>query len=339
MKKKKIRVEDSIGKVLSHDITGIIPGEFKGPLFKKGHIIQETDIEKFAKLGKEHIWILDIAKNEFHENEAGEKFKSLAGSNIITTGPSEGKVIFIAEKDGLLTVDKKLVNKINSVSDILFTTRHNFIPVKKGEEIAGIRIIPLATKKRNINKVLRIARKKKPLNVLTYKKKKVGLIITGNEVAKGLIKDKFRPVVEKKATRFGSIVSKVSILPDDKRKIASEILKMYDDCDFIILTGGMSVDPDDVTVDAIKSSGAKIVTHGAPVLPGNMFLLAYLNQTPIFGLPGASIFYEITVFDLFLPIVMADVKITKKDIIEKGYGGYCTHCKICTFPYCSFGKC
>ena len=339
MRKKKIDVKNSVGKILQHDITEVVPGKFKGVAFKKGHIIKESDISKFLKLGKEKIWTLKISDKEYHENEAAEKFKGITGENVITTGPVEGKITFVSKKTGLLIVEKEIVNKINKIPDILFATLHSDVSVKKGEKIAGIRIIPLITLRSRVKKVLNISKTKKPLQILPFKKKKTGLIITGNEIAKGRIKDKFKPILEKKIEAYGSNISAVKILPDEKNLIKEEILLMAKSCDLILITGGMSVDPDDVTKLAIKETEAKIISYGVPALPGNMLLVAYLNEKPIFGIPAASLFYKITSLDLFLPFVFADKKIVKSNIVQRGYGGFCSHCKVCNFPQCGFGKC
>ncbi len=337
MKKRKVKVSQAVGERLPHDVTQIIPGKFKGPLFKKGHIIKEEDIDKFKKIGKEYIWILDIERNEYHEDEAAEEFKKLAGKNINTRGPAEGKVVFSSAVDGLLLINRKIVNRINKVKDVVFTTRLSDRPVKRGDELAGIRIVPLATKKKNVKKVLNIIKKDKPIKVIPFKKKKVGLIVTGNEVAKGLIVDKFGDIIKRKVKEYNSEVIDFAVLEDSRKLIADKITQMSKNCDFIILTGGMSVDPDDITTNAIVDSGANLVTYGAPILPGNMFLIAYLNNIPVFGVPGAAIFYNITALDIFLPFAFSGTKITEDIVIEKGYGGYCTHCTVCIFPYCGFG--
>lgn len=339
MKKRKIAVENSIGKVLPHDMTRIVPGKFKGPVFRKGHIIRKTDIRKFLEIGKEEIWTLQVSKNEYHEDEAAERLKALSGKNVITKGPSEGKVTFIADRGGFLMVDRKAVNRINRNRKIVFTTRHSFMPVKKGETIAGIRIIPLAISGSRIKRILDSARKGKPLNIFPYRKKEVGLIITGSEIKKGKIEDEFRAIISGKVEQYGSRIRKVRILGDNKESIRKEILRMKKSCDFIIITGGMSVDPGDVTPGAIRAAGAQIVSYGAPILPGNMFLAAYLDNIPVFGIPACAVFYKITAFDLFLPMALSGIRITRENIVQRGYGGQCTHCKVCIFPHCSFGKC
>ncbi|MBI5574069.1 MAG: molybdopterin-binding protein [Elusimicrobia bacterium] len=338
MKKIKIKVQDAIGQVLCHDITKIIPGEFKGAAFKKGHIIKKEDIKKLLDLGKENLWVLKIGRDEFHEDEAAQKFKRLAGWNVKTEGPSEGKVNFLAKRDGLLVVEKEIVKKINGVNDIVFATLHSFTPVKKGAKIAGIRIVPLATKKSNVWKVLQFVQNRKPLKIFPFKKKKVGLIVTGSEVAKGRIEDKFKPIIENKIKSYGSVLGYFKITDDNKNLIKKEILKANKHCDLIILTGGMSVDPDDETRFAIKHAGAKIISYSAPVLPGNMLLVAELNGKPVFGVPACALYSKTTSFDLFLLVAMADIKITRENVLERGYGGFCMNCKVCRWPSCSFGK-
>jgi molybdenum cofactor synthesis domain-containing protein len=343
MKKNKfmtiIKVDDAVGKVLPHDITEIVPGKVKGAAFKKGHIIRKQDIKKLKSLGKEHIYTINMPKNHYHEDEAALKFRKLGGKNIKTTGPVEGKVQFIAACDGFLKMDKKAVDKINNIKDMVFTTIHSDIPVKKNDLIAGIRIIPLVVDKKSVQKVLKIG-SVPPISIAPFKKKKVGLIVTGEEVASGKIKDGFRPVMERKMKEYGYKINEFKIIGDDIEKLTNEILAMKKKgCDFIMLTGGMSVDPDDITKVAIKRSGVKVVSYGAPILPGNMFMAGYLKDIPVFGVPACALFYNITALDLFLPYVFSNTKINKKDITMRGYGGFCRYCKVCIFPRCGFGKC
>ncbi len=336
---KTIKVEDAIGKIIPHDITCIIPGKVKCVAFKKGYIIRKQDINKLKSLGKEHIYVFGIPNDCYHEDEAAHLFQTLAGKNIKTTEPSEGKVQFIAACDGLLNMDKKTIDKINAIENIVFTTMHSNIPVRKNDKIAGIRIIPLIISKKSVNKVMKIAAKS-PLTVAPFRKIKVGLIITGEEVASGRIKDGFKPVIEKKLKKFGCKINEFRIIGDNEEKLKNEILSLAEKgCEFIMLTGGMSVDPDDITKTAIRKSGVKIVSYGVPILPGNMFMVGYLKNIPVFGVPACALFFEITALDLFLPFVFSNTQITKKDIVSRGYGSFCRHCEICVFPRCGLGKC
>lgn len=337
---KMIRVEDAVGTILSHDVTQIIPGEFKGRLFKKGHIIKEEDIEKLLSIGKEHVYVWEQVEGQLHENDAATRISNLVvGDGIkLSDEIKEGKVDFFADIDGVLKVDKSNLFKLNSVGEIIVSTLHNNTPIKKGEKVGATRVIPLIIDEEKIIAAEKLI-KEKIIRVSEIKPKKCLLITTGNEVYKGRIKDAFLPVIKQKLGYYGSEVVRQVILPDDKERIIEEIQKgLSEGIDMIICTGGMSVDPDDVTPTAIKECGGELVTYGSPVLPGAMFLLAYYKDTPILGVPSCAMYSKRTVLDLVLPRVLSDERLTLDDIVEYGHGGLCLDCNVCTFPHCSFGK-
>ena len=337
---KMIRVEDAIGCILSHDVTQIIPGEFKGRVFKKGHIIKEEDIQKFLEIGKEHIYVWEPKEGELHENDAAIRISNLVVGEGVAKSEEikEGKVDFFADRDGVLRIDKEKLFTINSIGEIIVSTLHNNTPIKKGEKIGATRVIPLIIDEKPILKAEELVNDK-VIWVDEIKPKRCLLITTGNEVYKGRIKDAFLPVIKAKLGYYGSEVVRQVILPDEKERIIEEIQKgLEEKVDMIICTGGMSVDPDDVTPTAIKDCGGELVTYGSPILPGAMFLLAYYNDTPILGVPSCAMYSKRTVLDLVLPRVLADERLTMEDIAEYGHGGLCLDCKVCTFPHCSFGK-
>lgn len=338
---KQIRIEDAVGYILSHDVTKIVPGEFKGRLFKKGHIIKEEDIEKLLDIGKEHIYVWEPKENELHENDAAIRIKDLVLGEGCTISEEikEGKIDFFADRQGVLKINKDLLLKLNMVGEIIVSTMHNNTPVKKGEKIGATRVIPLIINEEKIIEAENLIREK-IIRVEEIKPKKAVLITTGNEVYKGRIKDAFLPVMEEKLGYYGSEIIRQVILPDDKEMISENIIKAIeeDKVDVVICTGGMSVDPDDVTPSAIKDCNGEIVTYGAPVLPGAMFLLAYYKNTPILGVPSCAMYAKRTILDLVLPRVLADEKLTFEDIASYGNGGMCLSCEICSFPHCSFGK-
>jgi len=336
-----VKTEDAVGMILGHDITEIVPGEFKGAAFKKGHLITENDIEHLLRIGKENLFVLELGEDELHENDAALRLGTLfAGPGIYFSEPSEGKVSFKAEYKGLLKINRDLVDQVNDTEDICLATIHGDICVDKDELLGGCRIIPLTTKKEKIDSIENIVSGKPPIfEIKPFIKLKTAVIVTGSEVFKGRIEDKFGPVIEKKVKNFGSDVFHKTIVPDvleDIRNAIFDAKKMG--AELIIVTGGMSVDPDDKTPGAIKSTGADIVTYGTPVLPGAMLLFSYLDNIPVFGLPGCVMFAHTTAFDLLLPRVFAGEKIIRKDITKMGYGGQCLSCKVCTFPHCNFGK-
>ena len=338
---KQIRIEDSVGCILSHDVTKIVPGEFKGRLFKKGHVIREEDIPKLLDIGKEHIYVWEPKKGQLHENDAAIRVKDLVLGQgcYISEEIKEGKIDFFANTQGIVKINKDLLLKLNLLGEIIVSTIHNNTPVKKGEKIGATRVIPLIIDEKKILEAEKII-KEKIISVEEIKPKKAVLITTGNEVYKGRIKDAFLPVMKEKLEHYGSEIVKQIILPDNKEMITENILKVIeeDKVDMIICTGGMSVDPDDVTPSAIKDCNGEIVTYGAPVLPGAMFLLAYYKNIPILGVPSCAMYSKRTIFDLVLPRILADEKLSFADIARFGNGGMCLNCEICSFPHCSFGK-
>ena len=338
---KQIRIEDSVGCILSHDVTKIVPGEFKGRLFKKGHVIREEDIPKLLDIGKEHIYVWEPKKGQLHENDAAIRVKDLVLGQgcYISEEIKEGKIDFFANTQGIVKINKDLLLKLNLLGEIIVSTIHNNTPVKKGEKIGATRVIPLIIDEKKILEAEKII-KEKIISVEEIKPKKAVLITTGNEVYKGRIKDAFLPVMKEKLEYYGSEIVKQIILPDNKEMITENILKAIeeDKVDMIICTGGMSVDQDDVTPSAIKDCNGEIVTYGAPVLPGAMFLLAYYKNIPILGVPSCAMYSKRTIFDLVLPRILADEKLSFEDIARFGNGGMCLNCEICSFPHCSFGK-
>ena len=320
---KKINVKEAVGMTLCHDITEIIPGGFKGAKFLKGHIIREDDVEVLLSLGKENIYIWEEDENFVHENDAAEFIrKQVMGNGMSASEVREGKINFVAEYDGLYKINTELLNKINSIGEIIIASKFNNIPVKKGETVAATRIIPLRIEKKQLEELEEIMKD----NVLMEIKRinqdlKIGIITTGNEIFYGRIKDKAREALGEKLGKYGVTNIVQVFMPDKKEKITAKIKELTDDMDIILCTGGMSIDPDDVTPDAIKESGCEMVTYGTPVLPGAMFLLGYVKEKVIMGLPGGVVFSKNSVFDLLLPRILAGDIITKRDIIEMGHGG------------------
>ena len=325
---KKINVRNAEGYELCHDITQILPGEFKGAKFLRGHIIKKEDIEVLISLGKENIFVMeeeDREKNLIHENDAAmfivEKL-NLDKKFFEISSIREGKINITAKEDGILKIDINTLNKINKIGEIILVTKYNNSYIKKGETVAATRVIPLLIEKSQLDEMKEIV---KDRNVLTFKKidknKKLALITTGNEVYNGIIKDKSKEALLKKYRKYELNDMEQVFSPDDKDTIKKYIKMFENEKDIIMCTGGMSIDPDDVTPSAIRESNWEIVTYGTPVLPGAMFMLAYKGEKVLIGLPGGVVFSEKTVFDVLLPRILANDRITKQEIIEMGHGG------------------
>lgn len=341
---KEICTEDAVGHILCHDITQIIKDKKKGVLFKKGHIVREEDIPALLSVGKEHLFVWEKKEGILHENEgAGILYKICAGENMHGTDVSEGKIELIADCPGLLKIRRDALNAVNGLGEMMIASRHGDFPVKKGDKIAGTRIIPLVIEKEKMDRAVEAAGEEPIFSVLPFRQKKVGIVTTGSEVKKGLIKDTFTPVLREKLSEYPTEIIGQTLPGDDRKQITSDILRFAEEgAGLIIASGGMSVDPDDRTPGAIRDTGAEIITYGAPVLPGAMLLIAYLNMNgrniPVLGLPGCVMYAKRTVFDLILPRIMADDPIRREEIASLGEGGLCLNCSVCTFPDCGFGK-
>jgi hypothetical protein len=375
---RTIPVKEAVGMVLAHDITEIKQDDFKGRAFKKGHIVREEDISHLQRLGKENLFVLNIADDEMHEDDAAYALASaLMGEGVKMEGePKEGKINIIADRDGLLKVNKYNLTQFNMLGDVMCSTLHDNTVVKKGQIVAGTRAIPLVVKRDIVNKAVGIAeevrkngsaeeRKCGIIEVKEIRKPKAGVVITGNEVYYGRIKDAFAPIIRKKIEEFHGEIVGMYYAPDNEEFIEARLRELIEaGANLLITTGGMSVDPDDVTRFAIRKLGATDITYGSAVLPGAMFLVAYLEKTedrtqntdkkeenlssgfcslcsdfiPILGIPACGMYHKTTIFDLILPRVLAGEKIGRHELAELGHGGLCLNCKECRYPVCPFGK-
>lgn len=336
---KKIRVEDAVGMTLCHDMTAMRDG-FKGAAFKRGHVITEEDIPALLDIGKKAVFVWEENAGEIHEEDAALRMAAMApveGAHY--TAPSEGKVLLMADKRGMFRVNTELLRKINSIGDITISTLRDHYPVEAGARLASMRIVPLVTKETQIEEAERLCKNEKLLDLRPYSHKKVGVIITGSEIYTGRIKDKFEPVVRKKLENYPSEIIGVTICDDDLSMIESAARGYLDaGADMLFFTGGMSVDPDDLTPTAIRQLGAEVITHGVPSQPGNMTLVAYLGNVAILGIPGAAISLPTTIFDVLLPQLFTGDRLTKEDLVRLGDGGLCQLCKPCHYPNCTFGR-
>jgi molybdenum cofactor synthesis domain-containing protein len=344
---KTIPVNEAVGMVLAHDITEIKEDEFKGRAFKKGYIVKQEDVCRLQRLGKENLFVLNMADDEMHEDDAAYALaNALMGEGVAIEGdPKEGKINIIADRDGILKVNSDALLQFNMLGEIMCATLHNNTVVKKGQLVAGTRAIPLVVKKGIVEEAVAIANAAKAvIDIKELRKPRAGVVITGNEVYYGRIKDAFAPIVRKKIEAFGGEIVGIYYAPDDEKVIEERLRELIDaGADLLITTGGMSVDPDDVTRFAIRSLGAEDINYGSAVLPGAMFLVAYIRATsdtaiPVLGIPACGMYHKITIFDLMLPRVLAGEKIGRKELAELGHGGLCMNCKECRYPICPFGK-
>ncbi len=339
-KAASVPVQEAVGKVLLHDITRIVPDLFKGPEFKKGHVITPADVKILLDMGKEHIYVTGL-ENEVHEDEAALCIaRAAVGPHIRLSEPREGKVGLTSQILGLLRVNVEALFELNRIQDVIFATLHNRRTVQPGEELAGTRVVPLTVPKDHLETAEAVCRKYYPIiEVAPFRTCDVGVVVTGSEVFHQRIRDGFGPVVTEKFKGLGSRILGKKVVSDDMEMTVTAIRDLLDKgADFIAVTGGMSVDPDDLTPAAIRAAGGRVVTYGAPVLPGAMFMLAYIGDVPVVGLPGCVMYCRASIFDLVVPPILAGETIDRDDIVRMGHGGFCANCRECRFPACSFGK-
>ena len=336
---KKIKVEEAVGMTLCHDITAMRDG-FKGAAFRRGHVITEADIPALLDLGKRTVFIWEENARELHEEDCARRLAAMApveGAHY--TEPSEGKVLLMADRRGMFRVNTRLLERINSIDDITIAALPDHYPAEPGARLASMRIVPLVTKQTQIEQAEALCREEKLLDLRPYRERKLGVVITGSEIYTGRIQDKFEPVIRAKMAQYPCEIVGVTVCDDDLDMIVDAAKgHLANGADFLIFTGGMSVDPDDLTPTAIRRLGAEIITHGIPAQPGNMTLVAYLDQIPILGVPGAAISMPTTMLDVLLPQIYAGDRFTKADLIRLGDGGLCQLCKPCHFPNCTFGR-
>ena len=346
---KLIDTTAAAGHVLCHDITRILPGVEKGPVFKKGHVVTEEDIPILLSVGKEHLYVWEKTEGMLHEDEAAEILRRICmgeDSAMTASLPSEGKIEIRAARDGLLKIDREKLRRVNGLGEMMIATIHGDLPVKAGDKLAGTRVIPLVIEEEKMKRAEEAAAGGPILSILPFRHVRYGLVTTGNEVAAGRIEDAFGPVLKQKMAEYDTECMGQVILPDDRERITRAVLDFAaQGADLILCSGGMSVDPDDKTPGAIRDTGAEIISYGAPVLPGAMFLLSYLQEEDdsalarvICGLPGCVMYAKRTIFDLLLPRIMADDPVSAEEIHALGEGGLCLGCRVCTYPDCGFGK-
>ena len=338
---KEIETRKAVGHVLCHNLTQIIPGQYKGPRFRKGHVVTEADIPVLLSMGKEHLYVWEMTPGMIHENDGALRLAALCQNEGMTASEvKEGKIELTAQYDGLFLVDVKRLHAVNSMENIMIATRHGNTPVHKGDKLCGTRVIPLVIEERTLQAAEAAAGSTPLLELLPYRLHRAAIVTTGSEVKQGLIQDQFTPVVEEKLRSYGIETTGKVLSGDGVENVAAAIAQVRSaGVDLIVCTGGMSVDPDDNTPGGIRASGARIVTYGAPVLPGAMFLLGYYDDgLPVMGLPGCVMYAATTIFDLILPRVAAGIPVTREDIAALGHGGLCLGCSPCRWPVCPFGK-
>ena len=341
---KAIPIENAVGQHALNDMTRIIPGREKGPAFRRGQKIRAGDVCRLQQMGRGRIYTVEDAKPDrawIHEDEAALAFAAaMAGPGVAyTEKPSEGKADFIAEGKGLLTIEKDRLEMFNMVPGVMCATRQNFSVLGQGLRFAGTRAIPLYLARRDFEKAMAVLEEGPLFTIHPLRSAKVGVLVTGTEIFRGLVDDKFIPIIRNKVETLGSRLVDAVIAPDERPMIRDGIRRLLDaGADLIVTTAGLSVDPDDVTRQALMDVGVRDMLYGVPVLPGAMTLIGRIGSVQVFGVPACALYYKTTSLDLLLPRLLAGISVTRRDLAQMAEGGFCLNCKQCTYPKCPFGK-
>ena len=341
---KAIPVDQAVGRIALHDMTRVVPGQTKEPAILAGQVIGDADVQTLKEMGRFTVYVANggaDASGQVHEDEAARAFgRAMAGDGArCSEPPREGKITFFASRDGLLVIDRQTLLRFNQLPDVICAARQGDLLVEKDRPFAGCRSIPLFMPRRSFEAALAALGDTPLFRVLPLRKAKAGILVTGTEIAGGLIEDKFIPVVNGKLAALGSTVVATDIRPDDRREIAQGVQGLLEaGADLIVTTAGLSVDPGDVTRLGLLDAGLTDMLYGVPVLPGAMMLLGRIGDAQVIGIPACALFHKTTTLDLLLPRVLAGVPITRGDLAAMGEGGFCLQCKSCTFPKCPFGK-
>ncbi len=340
---RTLAAEEAVGHTVLHDMTLIEPGTAKGPAFKRGQKITAGDVCRLQQMGRHTVYVQEmneIPPGWVHEDVAAVAFaKAMAGEGItFEEPPREGKINLKADRDGLLVVDVERLETFNMVPGVMCASRKTCTLATRGRDVAATRAIPLLLPRQDFDRAMGVVRESPLFRVLPLRRARVGILVTGSEVFQGLVEDRFIPIIRAKVEKFGCEVVKTFIAPDEREAISGGVQELLAaGADLLITTAGLSVDPDDVTRQALLDAGATEVLYGTPIIPGAMILLARIGSAQVMGVPACALYFKRTGFDLLLPRVLAGTRISRRDLAQMGHGAFCLGCKTCTFPKCPFG--
>jgi formylmethanofuran dehydrogenase subunit E len=208
----------AVGRRALHDMTRVVPGESKDPAFLAGQLLTAGDVCRLHTMGRERVFVLeDVAPDLewIHENEAAVAFaRAMAGDGVsFEEPPREGKINFRAEKEGLLLLDRPMLRAFNLVEGVMCASRQGFLPVEGGKRFAACRAIPLYLARNAFDRAMAILEDGPLFRIAPIEPLPTGILVTGTEVFKGLIQDRFIPIVKSKVEKFGCSVSGTAVVP------------------------------------------------------------------------------------------------------------------------------
>jgi len=324
MKFELVPLSRAKGKILGHNIAASNGRR----MLRKGKPLTQGDLENLRALGRNSVYIAFIEKDDVDENRAARRVaEAVRGSGLRIQGPASGRVNLLSEEAGLLRVDVDCLRKVNLLDGITLATLRSHSPVRPRQIIGTVKIIPYAVPESVVGAVETISSGDRPIiHVDVLPSRPVGMILSGsNSLQDKLILD-FSPLRER-IEALGSLVkitNFVSLDNDEGELALEEALRQQVDSgiQLILIAGETAImDANDIVPRAVLGVGGNVEAVGAPVDPGNLLMLAYINDIPVVGAPGCARSRKENIVDWILPRLLAGDKLSRRDIIELGHGG------------------
>lgn len=322
MKVEKLPLRQAVGHILLHNQIG--PDGRK--VLKKGHRLASSDLPALQALGREQVYVAVLADDDIGENEAARRLGDVvAGPGLKTSTATTGRVNLIAASAGLVKINRQGLLAFNDSPGITLATLTHNTPVQPKKMVGTIKIIPYAVPRPRLEAAEAVARRENPLVAIKpFTVRQAVLITTGSEPARSKVVDAFTPPLQNRLSGYNTALAAGPHVPEDEQAIAAALQQTLNEgAEMVIIAGETSImDPDDITPRAIKAAGGSIVHYGVPAEPGNLLLLAYHGPVPIVGAPGCARSKNYNVVDMVLPRLAAGERLTRRDLIELGHGGF-----------------
>jgi molybdopterin biosynthesis enzyme len=317
--------DQAVGHILRHNLSG--PDGRKA--LSKGHRIAAGDLPQLAALGLEQVRVAVLEPGDVHENEAARRLAAaVCGPGVLARPPAASRVNLLAAADGIVRVDVAALLRINEIDGLTVATLPSHALARVRQRVATIKIIPFAVPEEELARAEAIGRaalaaRTSVIALSPLRQLDIGVILVGSRAARARIEAGVYPAIESRVVELGSRVLAVRYVESEEHVIAGTIGELRAaGAQLLIVAGETSImDRDDVTPQGIRLAGGRIEHYGAPVEPGNLLLLAYLDTLPVLGAPGCVRSRDVNIVDLLLPRLLAGEQITRRDIVELGHGG------------------
>lgn len=314
-------LEEAVGHILRHNLSS--PDGRKA--FAKGHRIALADLPRLAELGLERLRVAVLEPGDVHEDEAARRLAAaVCGPGVQARPPAASRVNLLADADGVVRVDVAALFEINAIDGLTVATLSSYALAHARQRVATIKIIPFAVREGDLARAEAIGRASRHVIALSpLRQLDVGVILVGSAAARTRIEAGVYPAIESRVVELGSRVLAMRYVESEEQLIAEAIGQLRaDGAQLLVIAGETSImDRDDVTPQGIRLAGGRVEHYGAPVEPGNLLLLGYLDALPVLGAPGCVRSRDVNIVDLLLPRLLAGEQITRRDIVELGHGG------------------